>query len=125
MMNSLDCEIGALLVNAPKDYDPYHRLIRLNETMEIKNKDIPFTKVATGWYVSNVGGIAATGILAFTTSITWILILFIAAVALHIGEAVFTAIITRDSKTSRAWTGQTLAVGFPSLIALHRARTNS
>ncbi len=92
--------------------------------MNKKNDNIPFIKVAIGWYASNVGGIVATGILAFLTGITWILVLFIIAVALHVGEALYTAAVTRGSKNSLAWTGQTFAVGFPSLIALRRARAN-
>ena len=45
--------------------------------------EIEFKPVSKGWYVTNVGGIAITGVLALTTGLYWIAVLFVLAVALH------------------------------------------
>jgi uncharacterized membrane protein len=87
--------------------------------------EIEFKPVSKGWYVTNVGGIAITGVLALTTGLYWIAVLFVLAVALHLGEAAYVALVTRGSKSMKKWLGQTLAVGFPSLIALRSARKNT
>lgn len=87
--------------------------------------EIEFKPVSKGWYVTNVGGIAITGVLALTTGLIWIVALFVLAIALHLGEATYAALVTRNSKSTMKWLGQTLAVGFPSLIALRAARKNT
>jgi Domain of unknown function (DUF4499) len=84
-----------------------------------------FVAVAPGWYASNLGGVIATGLLAKKTGARVIRWTFYGAVALHVGEAAYANHAARKAGfTNSAWKWglQTLAVGFPSLLALRDAR---
>lgn len=83
-----------------------------------------FVPVATHWYVSNLGGVVATGILARLTGKRLIRWTFWGAAALHVSEAAYANHAARKAGfTNSAWKWglQTLAVGFPSLLALREA----
>ena len=80
-----------------------------------------FVAVAPGWYVSNLGGVIVTGIVARRSGRPALQLLFAIAVALHVGEAGYAwSAARRAGLTGSAtrWGLQTLAVGFPSLSAL-------
>jgi hypothetical protein len=86
--------------------------------------DDTFVAVAPGWWVANTGGVLLTGLLAALTGHRSLRRLFRAAVAIHIVEAGYSYVrASRAGFRTRAvrWALQTLAVGFPSLIALHAA----
>ena len=83
-----------------------------------------FVRCAWPWWLAHVGGMAATGVLAARPrSSARLRVLFAGAVALHVGEAFVAWHLSRDSFPAerRAWTLQTLALGYPSLLALRRA----
>jgi Domain of unknown function (DUF4499) len=83
-----------------------------------------FVPVATHWYVSNLGGVIATGILARRTGKRLIRWTFWGAATLHVTEAAYANYAARKAGfTNSAWKWglQTLAVGFPSLLALRAA----
>jgi len=87
-----------------------------------------FVPVETHWYVTNLGGVIATGILALLTRRRFLRWLFWSAVAVHVAEAAYTYRAAREAgftESAPKWTLQTLAVGFPSLIALRTARDDS
>lgn len=83
-----------------------------------------FVAVKPYWYLTNTGGIIMNGILAATTKkrlYTW---LFWGAVGVHVAEAAYTYRAARAAgfiESAPRWTLQTLAVGFPSLLALAKA----
>lgn len=81
-----------------------------------------FVCVAPMWWVSNFGGLVVNGVVAARRKSTLTRAVFAAAVATHVVEAVYAyRIAQREDLTDDAWKWglQTLAVGFPSLIALH------
>ncbi len=83
-----------------------------------------FVPVAAGWWVSNFGGVVLTGIVAARSRRPAMRALFASAVALHIGEAVYAYRSARAAGFTHSaprWALQTLAVGFPSLLALRDA----
>jgi hypothetical protein len=85
-----------------------------------------FVGVAPHWYVTNTGGVLLNGVLAAVTGRRTMKVLFWGAVAVHVGEAVYACrAAQRAGFTDSApkWALQTLAVGFPSLLALHQARS--
>ena len=80
-----------------------------------------FVAVAPGWYVSNLGGVILTGIVARRSGRPSVQLLFAVAVALHVGEAGYAYSAARSAGltgSATRWGLQTLAVGFPSLSAL-------
>jgi hypothetical protein len=84
-----------------------------------------FVPVAPYWWATNFGGVVLTGIVAARTRKPAMRALFAAAVALHVGEAIYAYRAAKASgfnTTAPRWALQTLGVGFPSLIALKRAR---
>lgn len=84
-----------------------------------------FIGVAPHWYLTNTGGVVMNGVLALTTRKRSFQILFWGAVAAHVVEAAYAYRIARRSgfaASAPRWAVQTLAVGFPSLIALRQAR---
>jgi|GEM_PF-1208255 len=91
------------------------------------NRDT-FVAVDPRWYASNLGGVILTGVLAALTRRRFLRWLFWGAVALHVSEAAYSFKAARDAgftESAPKWTLQTLAVGFPSLIALGTARDDS
>jgi hypothetical protein len=84
-----------------------------------------FVAVAPGWYASNLGGVIATGLLARRTGNRLVRWTFWGATALHVGEAAYANYAARKAGFSNSawkWGLQTLAVGFPSLLALRDAK---
>jgi transmembrane protein TMEM254 len=80
-----------------------------------------FVAVAPGWYVSNLGGVIMTGVVARRSGRPALRLLFAVAVGLHVGEAAYAYTAARRAGMTRSaprWGLQTLAVGFPSLGAL-------
>jgi hypothetical protein len=81
-----------------------------------------FVPVAPVWWVSNFGGLVVNGVVAARRKSTLTRAVFAAAVVTHVVEAVYAyRIAQREDLADDAWKWglQTLAVGFPSLIALH------
>lgn len=91
--------------------------------------DPTFVAVDPRWYLTNTGGIGLTGVVAARSRRPALRWLFQAAVAIHVGEAVYSYRAARRAglhASAPRWAVQTLAVGFPSLVALHatiRARS--
>lgn len=84
-----------------------------------------FEAVAPFWYATNLGGLVMSGVVAAATGKRLAKLSFWGGVALHVGEAAFAyAAANRAGFTRSApkWGLQTLAVGFPSLRALHAAK---
>jgi Domain of unknown function (DUF4499) len=84
-----------------------------------------FVAVDRRWWLSNAGGIVVTGVLAAVTGRPALRRLFHTAVAIHVGEALYTYGAARRAgftTSATRWALQTLGVGFPSLIALRDAR---
>jgi hypothetical protein len=84
-----------------------------------------FVAVDRRWWLTNAGGIVVTGVLATVTGRPALRRLFATAVAIHVGEALYSyGSARRAGFTTSAprWALQTLGVGFPSLIALRAAR---
>ncbi len=83
-----------------------------------------FVAVEPKWWASNFGGMVVFGAVVRRSRSGLLHAGFRAAVALHVAEAVYAYRKARqagfDTSASR-WALQTLAVGFPSLIALHDA----
>ena len=87
-----------------------------------------FVLAAPGWWVSNLGGIVVTGVVARRSGRRAMKLLFAGAVALHAGEAVYTYVAARRAgftASAPKWALQTLALGFPSIQALRRAELPS
>jgi hypothetical protein len=73
------------------------------------------------WWVSNFGGMVVYSVVARQSRSRLLRLGFAAAVALHIGEAVYAYRRARSAGLTASaprWALQTLAVGFPSLSAL-------
>lgn len=84
-----------------------------------------FVPVDRRWWLTNTAGVILTGVLAAATGRPGLRRLFRAAVAIHVGEAVYSyGAARRAGFTTSAprWALQALGVGFPSLIALREAR---
>ena len=84
-----------------------------------------FVPVRSYWFVTNTGGVLLNGALAAVTKRRSIQILFWGAVAVHAAEAAYAYRTARRAGFTRSaprWALQTLAVGFPSLLALRTAR---
>jgi hypothetical protein len=84
-----------------------------------------FIPVAKPWWFTNVGVLVGQGILAARLPRRNVRILFAVSAAFHVGEAAYTYRAARAAGFNGSvtkWTLQTLAVGFPSLFALHRAK---
>jgi phage tail protein X len=87
--------------------------------------DDTFVAVDRRWWLTNTGGIVVTGVLAAATGRAALQRLFRAAVAIHVGEALYSFSSARRAgftTSAPRWALQTLGVGFPSLIALRAAR---
>ena len=87
-----------------------------------------FVAVDPRWYATNLGGVVLTGVLAALTRRRFLRWLFWGAVALHVSEAAYSYKAARDAgftESAPKWILQTLAVGFPSLIALRTARDDA
>jgi hypothetical protein len=83
-----------------------------------------FVAVAPFWYATNLGGLVLNGVVAATTKRKLARASFWGGVALHVGEAAYAYVAANRAGFTRAapkWALQTLAVGFPSLRALHAA----
>jgi len=81
-----------------------------------------FVAVAPGWWVSNLGGMVVTGIVAKRSGRPSLRLLFAIAAGLHVGEAAYAYVAARRAGLTRSapkWALQTLALGFPSLSALN------
>ncbi|HEY8217035.1 MAG TPA: DUF4499 domain-containing protein [Acidimicrobiia bacterium] len=84
-----------------------------------------FVPVAPRWFLMNTGGVVMNGVLAMTTKRRSYQLLFWGAVAVHAAEAVYAYRAAQRAgfvRSAPRWAMQTLAVGFPSLLALHKAR---
>ena len=82
-----------------------------------------FVPVARHWYVTNTGGVLMNGVLAMTTRKRSYQLLFWGAVAVHAVEAAYAYRAAQRagfSESAPRWALQTLAVGFPSLMALRK-----
>ena len=83
-----------------------------------------FIPVEPSWYLANTGGLALTGALAAWSGRRSLRFIFWAGTATHVVEAVVAyrkAQAAGFTETAPKWALQTLAVGFPSLIALRDA----
>ncbi len=83
-----------------------------------------FVPVARGWFIANTGGLALTGVLAALTRRRALWFVFLAGSATHVVEAAVTyrkAQAAGFDESAPRWALQTLAVGFPSMIALNSA----
>lgn len=83
-----------------------------------------FVLVAPKWWLSNFGGMVVYGAVARRSRSRVMRLGFAAAVALHVGEAVYAyrrAHSVGFEDSAPLWALQTLGVGFPSLIALSAA----
>ena len=83
-----------------------------------------FVPVSPGWYASNTGGIVLTGLLAAITGRRALWFVFAGGSALHVAEAAVAyrkAHAAGFTESAPRWALQTLAVGFPSLLALNTA----
>jgi hypothetical protein len=81
-----------------------------------------FVLVAPMWWVSNFGGLVVNGVVATRKRSKLMGLVFGAAVATHVAEAVYAyRVAQREGLGDDAWKWglQTLGVGFPSLLALH------
>lgn len=81
-----------------------------------------FVPVAPMWWVTNFGGLVTNGIVAARRKSKVARLVFGAAVVTHVVEAGYAYRVARREGLDAAagkWCLQTLAVGFPSLIALH------
>lgn len=81
-----------------------------------------FVAVAPRWWVTNLGGLLANGILARRSRSRFLRVSFALGVATHVGEAAWAYHTARRAGLAHAaprWALQTLLVGFPSLVALH------
>jgi hypothetical protein len=75
------------------------------------------------WWVTNLGGLTVNGIVAARSSSRLKRGIFAAAVVTHVSEAAYAYVVARrEGLDDDAWKWglQTLGVGFPSLVALHR-----
>jgi len=84
-----------------------------------------FVPVEARWWLSNFGGMVAFGVVAARSRSRLLKGGFAAAAALHVGEAVYAYGAARRAgyvTSANRWALQTLAVGFPSLLALRAAR---
>jgi len=84
-----------------------------------------FVPVAPLWYATNTGGVVVTGVLAAMTGRRSLRVIFWGAVTLHVAEAAYSYRAARRAgftQSAPRWALQTLAVGFPSLLALGAAR---
>jgi hypothetical protein len=84
-----------------------------------------FVAVAPHWYVTNTGGLVMNGVVAAVTKKRSATVIFWGAVALHVGEALYayrSAQRAGFTESAPRWALQTLAVGFPSLLALRAAK---
>lgn len=83
-----------------------------------------FIPVDRRWWVTNTGGVALTGVLAAVTGRRALRRLFRVAVAIHVGEALYSYGAARRAgftTSASRWGLQSLGVGFPSLIQLRAA----
>ncbi len=84
-----------------------------------------FVGVAPHWYLTNTGGLVLNGVVAAVTKRRTVRLLFWGAVAMHLGEAFYSYRAARRAgftESAPRWALQTLAVGFPSLVALRAAQ---
>jgi hypothetical protein len=84
-----------------------------------------FHVVAPAWWVANFGGMVMSGLIASRSRSKLVRMGFTLAVVTHIAEAGYAYHAARRAgftSSANKWFLQTLAVGFPSLIALHAAK---
>lgn len=84
--------------------------------------------VAPRWWLSNFGGMVAFGLVAAKSRSRVLRGGFALAAATHVVETMYAYRAARRAGFERSaplWAAQTLAVGFPSLLALRDARTPS
>ena len=80
-----------------------------------------FVPAPPGWWVSNLGGMIVTGVVAKRSGRPSLRLLFAVAAGLHVGEAVYAYRTARRAGltgSAAKWGLQTLALGFPSVSAL-------
>jgi hypothetical protein len=83
--------------------------------------DDTFVLAAPRWWVSNLGGMVVTGVVARHSGRPSLRLLFAVAAGLHVSEAVWAYRTARRAGLTRSapkWGLQTLALGFPSVSAL-------
>lgn len=83
-----------------------------------------FLPVAPHWYLTNLGGLLLNGAIAGITKKRFYRSLFLGGVALHVVEAAYAYRAAQRAgftESASRWGLQTLAVGFPSLLALRDA----
>jgi hypothetical protein len=83
-----------------------------------------FVLVAPRWFLMNTGGVVMNGVLAMATKRRSYQLLFWGAVVVHAAEAAYSYRAAQRAGFTRSaprWALQTLAVGFPSLLALRKA----
>ncbi len=83
-----------------------------------------FVAVAPHWWVSGLGGLALSGVVAARSGRRFPKIAFVGGVALHVGEAAYSYHLARQAgfnASANKWFLQTLGVGFPSLTALRQS----
>lgn len=84
-----------------------------------------FVPVAPHWWVANLGGMVAFAAFAARSRSPLLRFGFALAAATHVVEAAYTYDAARRAGfvgSANRWALQTLAVGFPSVLAFHEAR---
>jgi len=84
-----------------------------------------FRLVAAPWWVTNFGGMVVSGLVASRSRSKLVRLGYTLALASHVVEAGYayhTARRAGFTDSASKWFLQTLAVGFPSLLALHAVR---
>jgi hypothetical protein len=84
-----------------------------------------FVTVAPKWWLGNFGGMVAFGVVAARSRSPVLRAGFALAVATHVVEAAYTYDAARRAGfvgSANRWALQTLAVGFPSIVAFREAR---
>lgn len=92
--------------------------------MSDESRPATFVAVEPLLWFTNAGGVTVTGLLAARTGWRGLRWLFWGAVAVHVGEALYTYGAARRAGFTRdavRWALQTLGVGFPSMFLLRAA----
>ncbi len=87
-----------------------------------------FELVAPHWWVSNLGGMIMSGFVASRSKSKLVRLGFVLAATTHVVEAAYAYNAAKRAgfdQSAPKWALQTLAVGFPSLIALHAAKADA
>jgi hypothetical protein len=87
-----------------------------------------FVLVAPQWWAANLGGMVVFGVVAARSRSPLVRAGFALAAATHVVEAAYTYDAARRAGfvgSANRWALQTLAVGFPSLLAFRAARAEA